>query len=127
MDAALGVVRIFIGALILMSGIMKFTVPRLREAWSGQLRLARLPFYNLTFWLLPVVEVTVGTLLILGVWTRPAAGVVLLMMLGATYVHIVVDDPSVFPLQPNAPIVPVVVIVLTIYVLVGGTGDWHLG
>ncbi len=33
----------------------------------------------------------------------------------------------VFPLQPNAPIVPVVVIVLTIYVLVGGTGDWHLG
>ncbi len=127
MDAALGVVRIFIGALILMTGIMKFTVPTLRAAWSGQLRLARLPFYNLTFWLLPVVELTVGTLLILGVWTRPAAGVVLLMMLGATYVHIVVDDPSVFPLQPNAPIVPVVVIVLTIYVLVGGTGDWYLG
>ena len=40
---------------------------------------------------------------------------------------VAVDDPSVFPLQPNAPIVPVVVIVLTIYVLVGGTGDWHLG
>ncbi len=127
MDAALGVVRIFIGALILMTGIMKFTVPMLRAAWSGQLRLARLPFYNLTFWLLPVVEVTVGTLLILGVWTRPAAGVVLLMMLGATYVHMVVDDPSVFPLHPRAPIVPVVVIVLSIYVLVGGTGDWHLG
>ncbi len=86
-----------------------------QSAWSGQLRLARLPFYNLTFWLLPVVELTVGTSLILGVWTRPAAGVVLLMMLGATCVHIVVDDPSVFPLQPNAPIVPVVVIVLTIY------------
>ncbi len=32
----------------------------------------------------------------------------------------------VFPLQRNAPIVPVVVIVLTIYVSVGGTGDWHL-
>ncbi len=127
MDAALGVVRIFIGALILMTGIMKFTVPTLRAAWSGQLRLARLPFYNLTFWLLPVVELTVGTLLILGVWTRPAVGVVLLMMLGATYVHIVVDYRSVFPMQPNAPIVPVVVIVLTIYFLVGGTGDWHLG
>ncbi len=127
MDAALGAVRIFTGALILMTGIMKFTVPTLRAAWSGQLRLARLPFYNLTFWLLPVVELTVGTLLILGVWTRPAAGVVLLMMLGATYVHMVVDDPSVFPLQPNAPVIPVVVIVLTIFVLVGGTGDWSLG
>ena len=53
MDAALGVTRIFVGAVILMSGIMKFTVPRLRSAWSGQLRQARLPLYELTFWLLP--------------------------------------------------------------------------
>jgi hypothetical protein len=29
---------------------MKFTVPTLRTAWSGQLRLAKLPFYKLTFW-----------------------------------------------------------------------------
>lgn len=127
MDEALGTTRIFVGTLILMTGIMKFTVPMLRAAWSGQLRLARLPFYNLTFWLLPVVELTVGTLLILGVGTRPAAAVVLLMMLGATYVHVVVDDPSVFPLQPNAPIIPIVVIGLTIYVLVGGTGAWSVG
>jgi hypothetical protein len=49
------------------------------------------------------------------------------MMLGAVYVHIVVDDPSVFPLQPNAPVIPIVVAGLTIFVLVGGTGDWHLG
>lgn len=127
MDAALGTTRIFIGALILMTGVMKFTVPMLRAAWSGQLRLARLPFYKLTFWLFPVAELMIGTLLILGVWTRPAAAVVLLMMLGATYVHIVVDDPSVFPLQPNAPIIPAVVIGLTIFVLVGGTGAWSVG
>lgn len=127
MDAALGTTRIFIGALILMTGIMKFTVPKLRAAWSGQLRLARLPFYRLTFWLLPVVELTVGTLLVLGIWSRPAAAVVLLMMLGATYVHIVVHDPSVFPLQPNAPIIPIVVIGLATYVLVGGTGAWSIG
>ena len=127
MDAALGTTRIFIGGLILMTGIMKFTVPMLRAAWSGQLRLARVPFYTFTFWVTPVVELAVGTLLIVGVWTRPAATVVLLMMLGATYVHVVVGDPSVFPLQPNAPIIPVVVIVLTIFVLVGGTGDWSLG
>ncbi|MEE8375592.1 MAG: DoxX family protein [Acidimicrobiia bacterium] len=127
MDEALGATRIFVGAMILMTGIMKFTVPMLRTAWSGQLRLARLPFYKLTFWLLPVVEITVGALLILGVGTRPAAAVVLLMMLGAVYVHIVVDDPSVFPLQPNAPIIPIAVIGLTTYVLVAGTGAWSLG
>ena len=127
MDEALGATRIFIGAMILMTGIMKITVPMLRAAWSGQLRLARLPFYKLTFWLLPVVELAVGTLLILGVATRPATAVVLLMMLGAIYVHIVVDDPSVFPLQPNAPIIPIVVTGLTIYVLVAGTGAWSVG
>ncbi len=127
MDEALGATRIFIGALILMTGVMKITVPMLRTAWSGQLRLARLPFYKLTFLFLPVVEITVGTLLVLGVGTRPAAAVVLLMMLGAVYVHVVVDDPSVFPLQPNAPIIPVVVIGLTIYVLVAGTGAWSVG
>ncbi len=127
MDAVLGVVRIFVGALILMTGVMKITVPMLREAWSGQLRLAKLPFYKPTFWLTPLAELAVGTLLILGIWTRPAAIVVLLMMLGAVYVHIVVDDPSVFPLQPNAPIIPIVVAGLTIFVLVGGTGDWKVG
>ncbi len=127
MDEALGATRIFIGALILMTGIMKITVPMLRTAFSGQLRLARLPFSKLTFWLLPVAELTVGTLLILGVGSRPAAAAVLLMMLGATYVHVVVDDPSVFPLQPKAPIVPIVVIALAIYVLVAGTGAWSVG
>jgi len=127
MDEALGATRMFIGALILMAGVTKLTVPMLRAAFSGQLRLARLPFYRLTFWLLPVVELTVGALLILGVGTRPAAAVVLLMMLGAVYVHVVVDDPSVFPLQPNAPIIPIAVIGFTIYVLVAGTGAWSVG
>lgn len=66
-----------------LPGKTALEVPRLRAAWSGQLRLARLPFYRLTFGLFPVAELTVGTLLILGAWTRPAAAVVLLMMLGA--------------------------------------------
>ena len=77
--------------------------------------------------LLPFVELGVGAVLVLGVVTRPAAVVVLLMMAGATYVHLVVDDPSVFPLQPEAPIIPVVMIALIIFVLVGGAGAWRVG
>jgi uncharacterized membrane protein YphA (DoxX/SURF4 family) len=127
MDATLGTIRILLGVLFVMTGAMKFFVPKLRAAWSGQLRLAKLPFYQLTFWLLPVAEIVVGVFLILGVLTRPAALVVVGMMLGATYVHVVVDDPSVFPLQPNAPIIPVVVIALAIFVLIGGAGSWSVG
>lgn len=110
-----------------MTGVMKIAEPSLRDAWSGQLRLAKLPFYELTFRLIPVGEIIVGMLLILGILTRPAAAAVVLMMLGATYVHVVVDDPSVFPLQPNAPILPLVVIGLAIFVLVGGAGSWSVG
>lgn len=127
MDAMLGTIRILLGALFVMTGGMKIFVPKLRAAWSGQLRLAKLPFYKPTFWLLPVAELVVGALLILGVLTRPAALAVVGMMLGATYVHVVVDDPSVFPLQPNAPIIPIVVIALAIFVLIGGAGSWSVG
>jgi uncharacterized membrane protein YphA (DoxX/SURF4 family) len=126
MDAALGVIRIVLGVLFVMTGVMKFAVPKLREAWSRQLQLARLPFYQPTFLLLPVAEIVVGVLLIFGVLTRPSALVVILMMLGATYVHLVVDDPSVFPLQPEAPIIPGVVIVLAVFVLIGGAGSWSV-
>ena len=39
--------------------------------------------------------------------------------------HLVVDDPSLFPLQPEEPIIPAVVMILSIYVLLrgGGTGS----
>ena len=127
MDAALAIARILVGALMVMTGVMKLLVPHLREAFAGQLRLANLPLEKPTFVLLPFVEIVVGVVLVLGVVTRPAAVVVLLMMAGATYVHLVVDDPSVFPLQPEAPIIPVVVIALTIFVLVGGAGAWSVG
>jgi hypothetical protein len=48
------------------------------------------------------------------------------MMLGATYVHLVVHDPRVFPLQPEAPIIPIAVMALAIFVLIGGAGAWSV-
>jgi len=124
MDNLSGALRIFIGVLMLMTGVMKLVVPSLRTAFAGQVRLAKLPLEKLTFLLLPFAEVGVGVLLLLGILTRPAAVVVLLMMFGAFYVHQVVDDPSVFPLQPNAPIIPGAVIVISVVVLIGGSGSW---
>lgn len=109
-----------------MTGVMKLVVPNLREAFRNQLRLAKLPLQQPTFALLPFAEVAVGIFLVLGVLTRPAAVVVLLMMVGATYVHLSVNDPSVFPLQPEAPIIPLVVIAVAIFVLIGGAGSWSV-
>ena len=60
----------------------------------------------------------------MGAYARLAAAVVVGIMVVATYVHIVVDDPSLFPLQPSEPIIPIGVVVLTTYVLWRGGGAW---
>jgi hypothetical protein len=55
---------------------------------------------------------------------RPAALAVIGIMTVATYVHVVVDDPSLFPLQPSEPIIPVVVMLGSVYLLWRGGGSW---
>ena len=110
--------------IFLMTGPMKLLVPRLAEAWSGQLIAAQLPFYELTRWTVPFLELFLGVVLAIGLFVRPASLVVIGIMVVATYVHIVVDDPSLFPLQPSEPIIPILIIVGSIYLLLRGGGSW---
>jgi len=121
-----GAVRLTLGILFLMTGTMKLAVPVLAEAWSGQLIAAELPFYEINRWVVPFLEIALGALLLVGAYARPAAAMVIGMMVVATYVHIKVDDPTLFPLQPSEPIIPIVVIVLAAYVLWRGAGAWSL-
>lgn len=117
-----GSIRLLLGALFLMTGAMKLIVPTLADAWSGQLLSAELPFYSLTLWAVPILEMFLGVVLLLGAFARVAVLVVIGIMLVATYVHVVVDDPSLFPLQPSEPIIPIVVIAMSLYILWRGAG-----
>ena len=94
----------------------------MQEAWSGQLIAAELPLYTHSRWSVPFLEVALGVLLAIGLYARLAAFVVIGIMTVATYVHIVVDDPSLFPLQPSEPIIPLAVIVMSLYILWKGAG-----
>ncbi len=67
-----------------------------------------------------------GAVLAVGAFVRPAAVIVIGIMVVATYVHLVVDDPSLFPLQPSEPIIPLMVIVMSVYVMWRGAGAWSL-
>ncbi len=107
-----------------MTGAMKLVVPTLAEAWSGQLLAARLPFYELSRWSVPFVEIVVGVVLGIGLFTRLAATLVIGLMTAATYVHLVVNDPSLFPLQPSAPLIPLSVIAICAYLLRRSGGSW---
>jgi uncharacterized membrane protein YphA (DoxX/SURF4 family) len=112
--------------VFMMTGAMKLLVPMLAEAWSGQLLAADLPFYNLTRWTVPFLEIALGFVLGAGLLTRIAVLVVMGIMVVATYVHLVVDDPSLFPLQPSEPVIPVVVLLMSAYVLWRGAGAWSM-
>ncbi len=123
-DKLAGVIRLMLALIFLMTGPMKLLVPQLAEAWSGQLIAAQLPFYELSRWMVPFLELFLGIVLAIGILVRPAALVVIGIMVVATYVHVVVDDPSLFPLQPDEPIIPAIVMLGSAYLLWRGGGSW---
>ena len=123
-DKLAGSIRLILAVLFVMTGAMKLTVPMLAEAWSGQLLASGLPFYELSKWSVPFVEILVGVVLGVGLFARLAAVVVVGIMAVATSVHVVVDDPSLFPLQPSEPIIPLAVIAMCAYLLWRGGGSW---
>ena len=80
----LGIVRISLGVVFLSTGAMKFLVPMLWDAWSGQLTQAKIPFYSFNLWFVPINEIVIGLLLIVGLGSRFAALAVIAMMVVAT-------------------------------------------
>ena len=125
-NKAAGGVRLVLALIFLMTGAMKLLVPMLGEAWSGQLIAAEIPLYTFTRWTVPLLEILLGGCLAVGLYTRAATLVVIGIMIAATYVHVVVDDPALFPLQPSAPIIPIIVMVMCVYLLLRGGGAWSL-
>ena len=125
-EKPLGAARLLLGVIFISTGSMKFVVPMLWEAWSGQLTQAEIPFQTLNLYFVPVAEMLIGVSLLLGFFARLGALVAIPMMIVATYVHIVVDDPNLFPLQPGEPFIPLVVMALSGYVLWRGAGSWSL-
>jgi uncharacterized membrane protein YphA (DoxX/SURF4 family) len=119
-------IRVVLGVLFVMTGAMKLVVPMLSVAWAGQLAAANIPLPELNRWVVPFIEMAVGVALLVGFYTRIAILLVLNIMAVATYVHLVVHDPALFPLQPAAPIIPAVVVILSLYVLVKGGGSGSL-
>jgi uncharacterized membrane protein YphA (DoxX/SURF4 family) len=118
-------IRILLGLLFLSTGVMKFAVPGLRAAFSGQLTAVGIPFHALNMWVVPAAEIGIGVLFIAGFLSRLASLSAIVMMVVATYVHLVVNDPTLFPLQPEEPIIPAIVIAFCLYLLWIRSGSWN--
>jgi uncharacterized membrane protein YphA (DoxX/SURF4 family) len=125
-DKLAGVLRLLLGFVFFMAGFLKVVVPSLGEAFSGQLVAANIPIYGLVLYAFPVVETAIGVIMLFGLHTRLSAVVAAASMVVATYVHIVVEDPSLFPLQPLEPVGPLVLLVMLAYILWRGGGAWSV-
>ncbi len=125
-DRVGGVLRILIGLVFIMAGILKVLVPSLGQAFAGQLVAADVPLHGLVLYTFPIVETVLGFLLLVGLHARISAALAAASMLVATYVHIIIDDPSLFPLQPVEPIGPLVLLVMLIYTVIRGAGAWSI-
>ena len=121
-----GGIRLLLAVLYFLAGVVKIVVPDLRDAFSGQLAAAGLPLEELILHLFPVFEAALGIVLLVGFFTRISAAASVLTMLVATWVHLAVEDPSLFPLQPVEPIGPAVFVVMSLYLLWRGAGSWSL-
>jgi len=119
-----GVIRIILGMIFFMTGVMKLFIPMFTEAWMGQLVYAGLPLITFNFWFVPIMETVLGILLLRGIYSRIASLAIIPIMLVAFYVHIAVDNPSLFPLQPELPVIPVIVIIMAVVILKIGGGSW---
>jgi uncharacterized membrane protein YphA (DoxX/SURF4 family) len=121
-----GVLRLLLGLIFVMAGVLKVTVPHLGKAFEGQLATAEIPFRELSLLTVPFVEMLVGVTLLLGWQTRLSATVASAIMLVATYVHLAADDPALFPLQPVEPIGPLILLAALLYLLWRGGGAWSM-
>ncbi len=121
-----GVLRLLLGVAFFMAGILKVIVPSLAQAFSGQLSAANIPLQDIVIFAFPIVEMVLGVLLVVGFHTRLSASAAAVSMIVATYVHVAVEDPSLFPLQPVAPIGPLMLLAMALYVLWRGGGAWSL-
>jgi len=121
-----GATRTMLGLIFLMTGIMKLTIAEFGSAWSIQLIEAEIPFYTINYWLVPVFEIILGIILLIGYYSRIGAIMIIPIMSVAIYVHVTVSNPAAFPAQPQEPYIPIAVIIMAVIVLFKGGGNWSL-
>ena len=122
----IGGIRLMLGIIFIMTGTMKLTLADFSEAWSIQLLEAEIPFYTLNFWFVPVFEILLGVILLIGYYSRIGALMVLPIMFVAIYVHLTVINPAAFPAQPQEPYIPIAIIIMAVIIIWKGGGNWSM-
>ncbi len=121
-----GIIRIMLGIIFIITGVMKLTIAEYGAAWSIQLIEADIPLYTFNYWFVPIFEVLLGFFLLMGHYAKVSALLVLPVMLVAVYVHLTVTNLDAFPSQPLEPYMPIAVIMMALLIIIKGAGSWSM-
>ena len=124
-------IRLIAGLVFLVFGILHFVSP---ENFKHILQASNLPLVQFNLIFVPLVEVVVGALLILGLLTRLTAIIGCITMAIAFYATMTIMhlDPSQLPdgmtEKPFSPplFVPIIVFLMCLYVFILGAGAWSI-
>lgn len=122
----IGACRILLGLVFMLAGSLKLTSKSFQHAWCTQLNEIEIPHCILFFWMIPVVEIMLGILLILGYLSRIAAIAVIPIMVVALKVYLTVNNPEAFIAQPDEAFLPPMMIGLATMTLIFGGGSWSI-
>lgn len=111
------IVRVLLSIIFLTTGIMKLTIPEFTNAFRIQLEEAQVPFRNFNEFFIPILELIIGSALIVRKKVNWALLLIMPIMVVAIYVHLVVTNPLAFPAQPQFPVMPIVVVAMTGYLI----------
>lgn len=123
--------RLFAGLIFLVFGVLHIIHP---ENFRNILLASKTPFVDFNVVFAPLVEVVVGILFLIGLYTRIAATlgcVTMAVAFGATYIiiHLASGDlPTGMTEKPFSPplFIPVIIFLLCLYLLIMGSGPWGL-
>jgi uncharacterized membrane protein YphA (DoxX/SURF4 family) len=113
--------RVLLGLFVLVTGVMTMFVPEFRATFLTQLAAAGIPLVRASLFLIPAIELVAGAMLLGGFMIRLASLAVVLLMALMTYLHLIVDEPVLFPLQLGIPLIPIVALVLSGFLYVVDT------
>ncbi len=111
------IIRVLLGVIFLMTGVMKVALTHFGNAFSIQLAEAAIPYPYVMFWMVPILEIGIGLMLLFNYRSILALFAIIPIMLVALYIHIVVSNPEAFPAQPQLPIIPIVILLMVAYLL----------
>jgi len=111
-------IRIVLGIMFLMTGLMKITISFFGNAFLIQLTEAKIPLPYFNFWFVPFLEIGIGLMLLFNYKSFIALLFIIPIILVAFYVHLVVSNPNAFPAQPQFPVMPIIVLAMVTFLLI---------